>query len=146
MLLSPGLLLQTAQAYLSISTGHLNAKPAVPLISVSLMPVYDNVTGAVEALNGSIILHAPNILVNQSLVELPLSFGDVPSQGYNSSNPLSAIDDLGTINLRYEDDADSNFRRWLPGRAVTGNVQLFFTALPRHVDIHTPIGLSLIHI
>ncbi|KAK5701239.1 hypothetical protein LTR17_022774 [Elasticomyces elasticus] len=141
MLLTTSLLFWLVQAAVG---DHRHAPSQQPLIStplsidVTFMPIISPNEPAV--LNISVTLYRPNLAANASLVELYLAFGNVPCQYYNGTNPITAIDDDGVLELLISDDEEYALRRWLTARPTSGTVNISMTALPRHIDITTPIG------
>ncbi|KAK4555304.1 hypothetical protein LTR86_007601 [Recurvomyces mirabilis] len=127
-LLSPGQVVQTAL------TG-------TPAISITFTPILDGTQ--TPRLNVALLLHAPVTSANSSLVELPIAIGNVPTQAYNTTNPILAEDDLGSLRLMFKDDPERQLRRWYATRPSIGDVRLALTAFPRVVDNDTPIGPRL---
>ncbi|KAK1061948.1 hypothetical protein LTR74_010612 [Friedmanniomyces endolithicus] len=114
--------------------------PSLPSIQVVLTPVLDATASLPAVLDISLSFSSPNLPANTSLVELPLAIGNVPCQAYNGSNPILAVDDDGILDLTIADDGQHNLRRWLTSRPTVGAVRLSMTAIPREIDITTPIG------
>ncbi|KAK3674351.1 hypothetical protein LTR78_005820 [Recurvomyces mirabilis] len=127
-LLSPGQVLQTALM-------------GTPAISITFTPVLDGTQ--TPRLNVALLLHTPVTSPNNFLIELPIAIGNVPTQAYNTTNPILAEDDLGNLELMFKDDPERQLRRWHATRPITGNVRLAFVAIPRVVDNDTPIGPRL---
>ncbi|TKA80039.1 hypothetical protein B0A55_01766 [Friedmanniomyces simplex] len=113
---------------------------ALPSINVTFTPIFNATATLPAILNIYLSFSPPNLPANASLVELSLAFGNVPCQAYNETNPLLAADDHGVLDLTVTDDEAHNLRRWLTSRATSGAVSLSMTALPREIDITTPIG------
>ncbi|KAK6390934.1 hypothetical protein LTR65_005244 [Meristemomyces frigidus] len=140
MLFDQSVLVQTLQAYLPfLSYLPAQVQHHVRSMHLDLTPVFDSTSHEAEALNIRLSLEAPCISANSTLVELQLSYGNVPSQRYDGES-LEALDDNGRLDLTIWDDERQSIRRWLPQRETEGDVVLAMRALPRHVDINTPIG------
>ncbi|KAK1020062.1 hypothetical protein LTR33_019253, partial [Friedmanniomyces endolithicus] len=100
-----------------------------------------NATASLPAvLDISLSFSPPDLPVNASLVELPFAIGNVPCQTYDGTNPMFAVDDDGILDLTIADDRQHNLRRWLTSRPTVGAVRLSMIAVPRKIDITTPIG------
>ncbi len=114
--------------------------PSLPSIQVVLTPVLDATASLPAVLKISLSFSPPNLPANASLVELYIAIGNVPCQAYNETNPILAVDDDGILDLTIAVGEEHNLRRWLTSRPTVGAVKLFMTALPREIDITTPIG------
>lgn len=114
----------------------------LPWYNVTLCPVFDRSTSIAESLHITISLSAPQISAHEAIVELPWTYGNMPFQHYgnDTGNPITASDDLGALGLKLVDDNTRNLRCWIPDRSTEGDVELHMLALPREVDIYTPIG------
>jgi len=138
--MNPKLLLRTAQAYLSLPVHPETLAPQhSPSLKLTLKPIFDASTGEAEAINIQLSFQSPEVAANHTLVELPLRFGNVPSQQYGPG-AIPASDPLGDLPLLLKTDESNNLQRWLSTKATEGDVELAFTAIPRHVDVNTPIG------
>ncbi|KAK0267338.1 hypothetical protein LTR91_011415 [Friedmanniomyces endolithicus] len=114
---------------------------ALPSIGVTLTPVVDATASSSSAvLDISLSFSPPDLPANASLVELPLVIGNVPCQTYNKTSAIVAVDDDGILDLTIATDEALNIRRWLTSRSTVGAVRLSMTALPREIDITTPMG------
>ncbi|CZR55587.1 uncharacterized protein PAC_05475 [Phialocephala subalpina] len=63
---------------------------------------------------------------------MPLEMGHVPTTNYSTSNPITAYDSFGSLELYYQDD-DRLRRTWYPFRSTSGTINLIFTAYPRQI-------------
>ncbi|TFK55987.1 hypothetical protein OE88DRAFT_1652543 [Heliocybe sulcata] len=109
-----------------------------PALNLTLTPLYD-ASQNITSLDVRLVLENPNLAANDTLATALLQIGNVPCNQY-SSDTIRASDDSGELALLVVND-DAHFTRlWLPQRDTHGSVTLQFTALPRSVDEHTPVG------
>ncbi|KAK1810904.1 hypothetical protein LTR12_014746 [Friedmanniomyces endolithicus] len=145
MLLKASLLLLISQAVsdstrAGVQQNQQPMKPTLPSIEVTLTPVFDATASSSAVLDISLSFSPPNLPANTSLVELPLAIGNVPCQAYNGTKSILAVDDDGILDLTIVDDEQHSLRRWLTSRPTVGAVRLSMTALPREIEITTPLG------
>ncbi|KAK0806031.1 hypothetical protein LTR02_003254 [Friedmanniomyces endolithicus] len=145
MLLKASLLLVISQAVSdSVQAGVRRLQqplmPALSSIEVTLTPDFNATASLPAVLDISLSFSPPDLPVNASLVELPFAIGNVPCQTYDGTNPMFAVDDDGILDLTIADDRQHNLRRWLTSRPTVGAVRLSMIAVPRKIDITTPIG------
>ncbi|KAH8805223.1 hypothetical protein F5884DRAFT_835593 [Xylogone sp. PMI_703] len=140
-----------------------HAREAYRHLKVSISPFFDTL-GRAKRLNMRMSLKAPNVqLVNSCLLTFPLQVGNVPTQAYDDG-ALTASDDLGSIPLKIYDysmdaqpgmtackqqcsspmigknESGETYRHWHVLRPTHGDVEIQFVAVPRLVDMKTPVG------
>jgi hypothetical protein len=104
-----------------------------PRLQVTLAPHRDG--DAVDYVDVSLTVEAPNVFANQALLRLPMVFAGVESARYESAD-LSVEDDMGMLPLSQVDEPvdPTNFvyyRRWQPQRATVGDLSVRYRAPTR---------------
>ncbi|EIN12708.1 hypothetical protein PUNSTDRAFT_141332 [Punctularia strigosozonata HHB-11173 SS5] len=125
-------------ALLTVGTFSPSSPPLA--INLTITPLFNTTSGDAIALSTILSLNSLSLRAGDTLVTLPLKFGNVPANDYSGDHSLRAADEEGSIGLRSQDHEDVNKRDWLVSRDVRGTVQLSFTAMPRAVTPTTRPG------
>lgn len=115
----------------------LSSRP--PALSLHLTPNCDH-NGTVHSLLTRMTIENPQARARESLLWMLKKSANVDHNDYSGNRAIVATDDKGHLLLDTEDDDTDHTRRWSTSRATTGDVVLEFEALPRHVDMSTPLG------
>lgn len=111
-----------------------------PRLEIVLSP---HATGDAQSYLGvTMTMQAPALKAGDGLVRLPLKLVGIPTPAW-PDDALQARDDLGAIPLTKAEEPPTPqgvYRRWLVGRATTGDVVVSFRAPPRRVTATTNNG------
>jgi hypothetical protein len=110
-----------------------NTQPGLPRLDVVLAPHKSG--EAVDYVDVSLKIEAPNLSASEPLLRLPMVFAGVDSARYESAE-LHVEDAMGNVSLSQVDDPvdPSNFvywRHWYPERATQGDLTVKYRAPTR---------------
>lgn len=133
-------LVAAAAAILTLSLASHAAAAPPPRLDIVLTP--HATADASSHLGVTMTMQAPTLKAGDGLVRLPLKLVGIPTPPW-PDDALQARDDLGAIPLTKAEEPPTPqgvYRRWLVGRATTGDVIVSFRAPPRRVTATTNNG------
>lgn len=136
LILNPLTVYKVVRAFLQTFSTWPCSRPAILL---KLTPNFNNLD---HIMSLSAVLEVRDVCrrhPGQVLVEMKMMDGNVPSNDYQGTNALKAADEHGILPLKFN-DAENGMRYWYSSRATQGAVTIEFTAFPREVNNHTPVG------
>ncbi|KAL4944070.1 hypothetical protein BDV06DRAFT_220644 [Aspergillus oleicola] len=120
---------------------HLESTPRKACIfRVTIAPHFDDANCA-DHLSVHLVLENQHCAAHTALFQFETCYENVPAHPYTERD-IAASDAAGTLNLYFTKVINPNRadQEWRPERETIGDVHLRFTAMPRKVDVTTPIG------
>jgi len=111
-----------------------------PSLELVLTPRWNRDNTTAEAINVTLIVGGRRFERGQSLMEMVLENGRVPSMDYTGAEAIRAWDKEGELRLGTETVGITSLRRWSVSRETVGDIRLDFTVYPRSTTKATPPG------